>query len=95
MAAKAKPPKPAKAPESTYKNQRQYSIENTKISPTPIILKSAPKRNISQIFTPPLLKTIAFGGVEIGNINENPTQIVATSITRLCIGGSRNDLVEA
>ncbi len=65
------------------------------IKTIPAILNKNPNLNISQIFTPPLLKTIALGGVEIGNINENPTQIVAISITKLRIGTSKKSLVEA
>ena len=42
-----------------------------------------------------MLKTIAFGGVEIGNIKLKPTQMVAISITRLCIWGSKKPFVEA
>lgn len=51
----------------------------------PTMFKVIPTAAISEIFNLPVLKTIAFGGVEIGSINASEEEIVAGTI--ILMGG--------
>lgn len=77
------------------KKNLQYSIPNAITSTTPMRLSTIPNANIWRIEIPPLLNTIALGGVLIGNINAKPALMVTMSIVRLCVGASRKLCVAA
>ena len=70
-------------------------MPNAMTSATPMRLSTIPKPNIWRIEIPPLLKTMAFGGVLMGNINAKPALMVTMSIVRLCVGASRKLCVAA